>query len=69
MFPMNILHIYRNNLYWDATLKSKYLRISVCIKRTVWSILDYNFNAAFETGNFDLNAAFNIEILISRIKI
>ena len=34
-----------------------------------WLFLDYGLNAKSKTGNFGLNAAFNIEILINRIKI
>ena len=60
---------YRNTLYWDVALKSKNLVISACIKHAFWTFLDYGFNAASKIGKFGLNMAFNIEILINRIKI
>ena len=59
----------RNTFYWDAALKSKNLGISACIKHAFWPLLDYGFNVASKNGNFGLNVAFNIEILINRIKI
>ena len=61
-------------LYWDASLKSKNLGKSACIKHAFWPFLDYGLNAASKTENFGLNASaeimrklwFNIEILINR---
>ena len=58
-----------NTLYWDAALKSKNLGISRCIKHAFLPFLDCGFNAASKTGNFGLNAVFNIDVLINRIKI
>ena len=60
--------LYRNTLYWDVALKFKKQGISAFIKHDFWPFLDYGFNDASKTGNFGLNAAFNIEILKNRIK-
>ena len=53
----------------SRNIKSKKLGISACIKHAFWPFLDYGFNAASKTGNFGLNASFNIEILFKNLKI
>ena len=39
------------------------------IKHPICPFLDFSFNAAYKTGNFGLNSAFNIEVLMNRIKV
>ena len=57
-------------MYWDVAVKIKEpIGISACIKQAFWPFLDYGFNTASKIGNFRLNTAFTIKILINRIKI
>ena len=67
-FYIRFLKRYRNTLYWNTAFKAKNQGISACIKHAFWPFLDYGFNTASKTGNFGLNVAFNIEILINLIK-
>jgi len=56
----------KHDLHLATSLSNYILKFKFkCIKHAFLVFLDYGFNG----GNFGLNAAFNIEILINRIKI